>query len=307
MAKIIQLRLAGGMFDMTVKAVPATKDDDDDTKLKNVCVGTEDKPHAPTPPKQKVGCTVIHSDGAECGIEKTSWFGWPKAHENDDGTFTLPDADALAEATSVGEDVTKLIDLTLHDFDDVYAATLNTGRVYNLEPGKDGPIKYNAYVGAVQRLEAAGKVLVCMYAASTVPAMYRLTVIAGVLVFVELAKPETVRLRPAITFAEAQDSAVDMLVKVAEMGYGAFDPAAYADQRKPLIAAAIAAGQAVAAGEAIPVQSTTSPRAAAADPFAALAAKLGLVPDAAPAVSDAGGTVAPKKRAPRKKAAPEAA
>jgi non-homologous end joining protein Ku len=259
-------------------------------------------PHAPVPPKQAVKC-------ATCGTERTSWHGWSKAKENADGTYAVPDADALAAASAVDESVTKLIDLTLHNQADVDRSTIRSGRVYNLEPGKDGAVKYNAYVGAVLKLQALGKVLVCMWAVSTVPAMYRLTVTDGVLVFEELAKPETVRLRPAINFPEAPESAVDMLVKVAEMGYGEFDPAAYNDQRKPLIAAAIAAGQALAAGDA-PATATAPAVAKTVDPFAALAAALGMVPDPAPApaaVSDAGGTVAPKKRAPRKKAAPAAA
>lgn len=308
MAYKITLRFGGGMLDLSVTAKPAVEKEDKDTKLVTICCGSDvidlatgkDTKHPAAAPKQKVTCPI-------CLAEKTSFHGWEKGRDNDDGTFTPVPEDVLTAARP-GDELTKSIDLVLHPLDEVEDQCLPSGRVYYLEPGKDGAQKYNAAVGAVHANLARGRVYCVRYAVVSSVATYRLIVLGKVLAFQELATPEQKRATPAVDFPEAQEQHVQLLLMASDLTYAPFNAANYADDHRRIVAEALARATSDDPAGATPV--VAAPRAVA-DPFAALAALLAggdkvplqaLPPEVPANVSTALLVEKPpaKKRAPRK-------
>lgn len=305
MATVLTLRMAG-MFSLGLKAENAVVKDDGDTKVISVCVGGGIDPetelailHDPLVPTCTVTCPT-------CKLQKSSWHGWAKGHDNGDGTFTLPDAEVIAAAAAT-EDLKKSPDLLLHPLADVEASTMANGRTYllKLQKDKDAPY-YMTVAQGVDALRAEGKVLVTRWAVSTAVATFQLVTIAGVLAFQELATPDMLKARPSVDFPAAPAANVEVFKMMANLTATPFDAATYENEQQKAVAAALKVGEARTAGATVGAPAAgVSPDQFFAGVRAALAAGDVVPQQALPSVVPANVDTslvkaAPKKRAPRK-------
>lgn len=288
-----KVKLKIGWIDMDVVVKTAAEDGKDkDTDLKTVCTGKVGvEPHAPVKVNGLMRCS-----NADCHREEKSYHPFPRGRDNGDGTFTIPNAEALAEA-KVDPALVESIELTASPIEDVEAKTLPMGRFYWLAPGKDAVKKYDTFV---QYIRSHPEWAFCsMYARSTAPAMYRVLVHGNLLALQELVMPELLKARPGVEVSEASEKDLAMMEVIAEAIRCDFDPDQFADTRKRVIAAALAAADPTEAGEAsTPLATIHQLNAGESDFFKALRA-MGKDPETVEKPSEASGTVA-KKRAPRK-------
>lgn len=310
MATNITLQLAG-MLNLPVKAVNAVASEDADTKLKSVCCGggtvqSGDKAgeplleHDPVVPVCEVKC-------ATCGRAQTSWHGWDKAHDNGDGTYTVPKAEEVEAAKKPGDEYTKQPAMLVHPLEQVESQTMHHGRTYLLSLLKDKDAAlYGAFVDVVNELRAEGHAPVIRWAVSSAIATFQLVTLGRLLALQELATPDMLKARPAVDYPEANPQHVALIKTAAMLAAGDFVAADYENEQAKLVAKALANGEARNGGAA-PLAPTAT--GSIEDMMATLKARLSSgdtvpnqpLPSEVPANVDTT-LVTPKKRAPRKKA-----
>ena len=290
-----KVRFVGGWLSMDVVVKTAVEDGKDkDTDLKTVCKG---KPGGPEHPPVKVNGLMRCSD-PDCQREEKSYHPFPRGRDNGDGTWTIPSAEALA-AAAIDKSLVETITVTRHAASEVEGHLLPQGRIYWLTPGKDARDKFGSVREAIRLDEAEGFVYMTLYARSTAPATYRVTVFGDLIALQEQADPNLLKERPPVVVDDANPVLVAQARTLLSSVHGPFDPANFADVRKKLTAEALAATEATEAGVDAPLATVTTLTPPSESPWAQALRAAGVDP-----ANVAVDPITPaRKRAPRKKAA----
>lgn len=278
----------GPFVTMQVVVKTATEDDSKDTALKTLCTG---KPGGETHDPVRVN-GLMRCTHTGCEREERSYHPFPRGRDNGDGTFTVLSAEQLA-AAAVDRALVETIDLTKSPVEQVEAESLPVGRLYWLAPGKGAEKTYDTFVKTVRN--DTGFAYMSMYARSTAPASYRILAIGDLLALQEIATGEKLKQRPAVNVAEASDTDVAMLTTLSAAIECEYKPENFADTRKAVIAAALAATEASEAGEEVALATVTQLPTPSENPFAVAMRAAGLDPDAVTVVP-----AEPKKRTSKK-------
>lgn len=231
----IVLRI-GVFFGVSVSVLTAIEDDTKAVGLNTLCIGKpleSTAPHAPARCRQDLKCVI-------CGNTDKETF--KKGQERADGTFAIVDAEAVAAAIAASDDVKNSLTLTTHPVEQVAEQTLPSGKVYYLEAVKGGAASYALIVEAVRRRP---NIAFCtIWAARTVPAMYRLGVYRDSLTLTQLAWPASVKAAPG-SAADTVEAEVEMALLLVDQLCSDFDPETFRDTRTETLAAYIAAAEGV--------------------------------------------------------------
>lgn len=263
-----------------------------DTDLVQVCTG--EGTHAPIKPCWDPVCPT-------CGTVKRNTLG--KAVEITEDQlvpFTAPEIDALKddEARYKGQMM-----LTAHPLAEVADKTERSGTTYVLVPSaKKGVADQSAfYAVLIALLEATPDVAyMARYTVTSRAAIYKLRLHGGVILADQMVPTDEYAELPEVTLPEVPAAMLAMVSDYAKAYITPFDPKAYENEYAARLTAAIAAREAVEAGQAATAAGVTPIAAPSADPFAAMMAAMqgvvGKPEEPKPA----------KKAAPRKRAAAKA-
>lgn len=237
MARNITLSL--GLVNVPVKVETAVSDNT--PSFKTVCDGPQSKKgHAPTAINSKFVCP-------SCGNDERHTM--KKGAPTDDGKYVVLDPEALKEELKVPEEAKNRMELAAHPLDSVLDATLPTGKVYNLNPGKGvTPDLYVLFVEAVRHAQDEGLALCTIWAYRDKPVMYMLGHRKGHLFAQELAWPSDVK-DVAPVEGKPDKAMLEQFKALIGMSKSDFDADAYRDFRAETAAALIDKGKAVEAGD----------------------------------------------------------
>lgn len=237
MARNIVLSL--GLVTVPVKLDTAVTDST--PSFKTVCDGPGTKKgHAPTAINSKYICP-------SCGNDERHTM--KKASPTDDGKYIVIDAETVKAEMTVPDSVKQKMDLAAHPVESVLAATLPTGKVYNLLPGKGVDENlYALFVEAVKQAQADGLALCTIWAYRDKPVMYMLGHRNTLLIVQELAWPADVKDVAPIT-GTPDKAMLEQFKTLIGMSKSDFDADAYKDFRAESVAALLAKGKAVEAGD----------------------------------------------------------
>lgn len=253
--------------------------------FKTVCDGTHatKKGHPPTAIKQKYVCPTCQNDDRNT---------LKKAAPTEDGKYVIVTPEQIKAEASLPDELKNTMSLAAHPLDSVLDATIATGKVYNLLPGKGvSDDQYALFVAAAREAAAEGLALCTVWAYRDKPAMYLLQPRGEHLMAHELAWPSEVKEVKPINGTPDQ-ALLGQFKTLIGMSKADFDPAAYRDQRADSIAALISKGKAVEAGDEPEGPSVKGGGTNVADQLGAALAALGAGEDTKPA----------KKKAAKKKA-----
>lgn len=267
------LVLSFGLVNVIVALNGATESED---TLTTVCCGPSASSHVPTPITQERKCTT-------CGV--VSYADLKKARKTGTDQYQVIEQTEVKAVAEQAAGVTKkMLTLTVHDSDEVFASTMQGESVYYVEP--DGVAQVGGYsllLDAVQRHPEFA--FLTTFTPTSKQGMYQLKAFGDSLVLASLRWPEAVRPVPntgAVTPDDGLKVQMDMLLTSMVQP---FEPAAYKDDYKLALNALIASKQAVAG--VAPDKPAKADKTVAAtglvDLSASLAAMLGNVAPATPA------------------------
>lgn len=239
MAAIRKVPLKLGLISVTVKV--ATAIEDATPRFNTVC----DQGHAPNKVKQRLECPSCQS--SERGAFK-------KGVEQGDGTVIVVEADKVAEASEVPDDIKQGINLTTHPADDLVGTTMVGGKVYFLEPNQG---EHDTYALMTQLVEERTDVaMLASFAIRSKPSLYRLGTLDGALTLTEIAWPESVRPAPRHQ-GTVDDAMLKMAAQFVDTLVAPFDPNEYRDTRSTQLADFLSKQKAVASGDEEAVVATS--------------------------------------------------
>jgi DNA end-binding protein Ku len=268
--------LSVGLIGVTIRVESAVNKAESFTTL---CVGQSGKAHDPTPIKMPRKCE-------SCG-EIADYSTLAKGRKSSDG-YVVVTADEVAALKVDDERYKKSISLVPHPADEVYGATAQGDKLYQLHP--DGDADRYALIGRL--IDAHPEfAFLTLYTVRSRASLYVARVKDGVVLLEERVRHENLKPLPQL------DGAVnEALLGMAEQLLGTmatpFDPESYADGYQRALDELIASRDAVAAG-ASPELATVTPLHQSDDE---LMAKLA-------ALATGGTKAAPRKRAAKKSTA----
>lgn len=263
-------------------------DKDGSTKdVHSVCTGEPFGSHDPIRVKQSVKCPTCDASSSWAG-------GFAQKGTERDGKMVLLTKEELEGASGTpinGRDVP--VQLSLHDREKVYAATLPAEGVHNVTPDKGAEKAYALLRDGLRgRPDLVG---VAVWAPSSKNALWVFEVVNDRIVASKRCWPEDVRVAPAVAPVDYAEAEATMFSAMLEAMVEDFDLGKYVDQSRASKAELIASK----AGEAVPVGTAAGPALTAGDLMAQIQATLD---QKAPATKPA-----PKKRAAKKAPAKKSA
>lgn len=204
--------------------------------------------HDPARCRQDLYCPVCDSRDRKSFVKGKDLGG---------DTIVVVDGAELEKATP--PDIEKnTITLTCHPASQV-GESFPGDKVYYLRPAKGAEAQYGLMV---QLLESRPDVaFVTQFAVRTASSMFRMQTREGVIVLVELARPETIVEAPAVPASDVDPQLADMASKFVDTMLRDYDEAEYRDRRAEVIEALIE-GAEPSVGAAAPATATTDLMAA---------------------------------------------
>lgn len=273
--------------------VEAAVGESKETQFNNVCCGVE-KAHDPSGVKQLYECPVCKNSDKET-------FRKGRVTKS---AVTLVSQDEIDEATAVGDDVTKVIELTIHPREQI-RDLLPAGAPYWLVPNNNA--EQERYAAFVKALEGSpDKVALAEWAPRTKTGLFEVQVLDGALAFQKLAWPEDVRPAPRVD-ASPSEKVIGQMGVLMDMALSDFDVNDYRDTRRERIAALVDGADVVELATAAP-KSGSKPQSLEDQLAAAIEAAQkgkakpvkGAEAKAKPAVTEGKKTATPRKRTPAK-------
>lgn len=289
MAHSKKTSISVGLFTIPIRLEVAV--DEESSGYRTICTGLDDTAHDPIRVKSHVDCPT-------CGVSHSSVWGYPNRAVERDGKLIQVTAEEIKAAA--GEPI-KVMTVSFHAREKVYAATVAADSVQNAFPDKGGEKGYAALCASLQaNPDVVG---VTVWAPGTANALWVLEVVDGRIVASKRAWPENVRPAPAIAPAEVTEVEQQMLDLLVTTSVRDFDVTEYRNAAREGIEHLIASR----AGEAIAVPVGTAAPVAGGDMLAALQATLDALAPAKPAPAKkaaAKKAATPRKRAAKKTTAP---
>jgi len=257
-----------GMTQVTCDLLSVEKAGDND--LVQVCIGGNGRAdHAPIKPCWDPVCPTCN-----VAVKREDLS---KAREIVDGQFVVFDGGEIAALKDEEARYKGQMMLTAHPLADVLDKTERNGKTYVLVPStKKGVADQSAFYAMLVALlaETPDTAYMGRYTVTSRAAIYRLRLQGGVILADQMVPTDEYAELPEVTLPEVPAPMLAMIKDYAKAFTTPFDPKAYENEYAAKLTQAIAAREAVEAGQAAVAAGVSPTTPVAADPFAAMQAAM---------------------------------